>query len=61
MKSTNTEFTKNDLFLSACKKANVKPTTRQASKFRNRKGAAYKIVIAGYKNIHVPQNARLDG
>jgi hypothetical protein len=29
-------------FRAACKKAGVMPTARQASKYRNKKGAAYK-------------------
>ena len=31
----------NNEFQSACDKAGVKPTARQASKFRNKKGRAY--------------------
>ena len=31
----------NGSFKEACKKAEVEPTTRQASKFRNKTGAAY--------------------
>lgn len=31
-----------ELFQEACELARIKPTTRQASKFRNKKGAAYK-------------------
>lgn len=47
---TNTEFSKKDPeFLDACKKVatlpyyqEFKPSTRQASKWRNKKGIAYK-------------------
>ncbi len=38
----NEKFAKeNNEFQSACDKAGVKPTTRQASKFRNKQGRAY--------------------
>ena len=38
----NTKFAKEDsTFQSACDKAGVQPTARQASKWRNKKGAAY--------------------
>ena len=39
---TNKQFVTDGAFVSACDKAGVKPTSRQASKFRNGKGAAYK-------------------
>lgn len=40
---TNADFAATDLaFRAACEKVNVKPTKRQASKWRNRKGQAYK-------------------
>ena len=39
----NTEFAKSTKsFSRACTEANVQPTKRQASKWRNKKGAAYK-------------------
>lgn len=42
---TNRQFSKTDKnFLSACEKAGVEPTARQASKYRNKKGLAYKGV-----------------
>lgn len=42
-KPTNKLFAKEDAnFQRACDKAGVNPTARQASKFRNKKGAAYK-------------------
>jgi len=58
MKVTNTEFSKNNgEFLSACEKVtrlkgyqNFKPTPRQASKFRNEKGVAYKLINCLFKN-----------
>ena len=40
----NSEFAKkNDAFRKACKKAHVEPTARQASKFRNGRGIAFKF------------------
>ena len=40
---TNSEFAKNDTtFNAACDRANVKPTRRQASKFRAKTGKAYR-------------------
>lgn len=39
--ATNKEFTKNPLFISACERAKVKPTARQASKFRMKQGLAF--------------------
>ena len=38
----NEQFAKeNAEFQSACQKVDIKPTTRQASKFRNKRGKAY--------------------
>ena len=43
----NAEFAqKNEVFIEACNQAGVKPTTRMASKWRNKKGSAY-----GFKAI----------
>jgi len=40
--TTNATFAKNDgNFINACDKVGVKPTARQASKWRNKTGAAY--------------------
>lgn len=40
---TNKSFAKTDkVFIEACNRAGVQPTTRQASKYRNRRGLAYK-------------------
>jgi len=40
--TTNATFAKNDgNFINACSKAGVQPTTRQASKWRNKTGLAY--------------------
>ena len=50
----------NTLFFDCCKRANTKPTSRQASKFRLKKGAAYKIGVLGMKYIHIPIHARID-
>lgn len=41
-KTTNSDFAKNDQkFIKCCELAGVKPTARQASKFRNGKGVAF--------------------
>ncbi len=40
---TNKQFSQEDSkFLIACGQNNIEPTTRQASKWRNKKGSAYK-------------------
>ena len=41
---TNREMTKMDWFRKHCENANVKPTKRQASKYRNGKGRAFKAM-----------------
>ena len=42
---TNKEFAKsNKNFLETCEMANIKPTKRQASKFRRRMGKAFKEI-----------------
>jgi len=42
-KSTNKEFAETKDFQESCRRANgVNPTTRQASKYRNKKGSAWK-------------------
>ena len=39
---SNKDFAKSNVaFQAACAKANIAPTARQASKFRNKRGAAY--------------------
>ena len=44
-KTTNKRFSQNDpRFIACCADAGIKPTVRQASKFRNEKGKAYKQV-----------------
>jgi len=49
---TNAEFAKSDTgFQEACEKAGIKPTTRQAAKWRRKEGLAYKA-----KNITVLEN-----
>lgn len=40
---TNREFTEHEAFRKACIRARVEPTRRQASKFRNKKGLAFKV------------------
>jgi hypothetical protein len=43
-KQTNKEFaSKNEDFIRRCEAAKVKPTKRQASKFRMGKGSAFKL------------------
>lgn len=45
--TTNGEFAQKDTnFMSSCESAGVKATARQASKFRNKRGKAYRIKIA---------------
>lgn len=39
---TNREYAETDKFKAACKRAGVEPTPRQASKYRNGKGRAYR-------------------
>lgn len=40
---TNKKFVEVDkVFISACERAGIKPTSRQASKWRNKKGLAFK-------------------
>lgn len=40
---TNKEFSEQDeKFVKVCKDNNIEPTTRQASKWRNKKGSAWK-------------------
>ena len=47
---TNKFFAKHDTNLQeACILADTKPTKRQASKFKNQKGIAYKTVTPGVK------------
>jgi len=41
-KITNKQFTEDEHFKNCCIKAAIEPTIRQASKFRNKKGLAYK-------------------
>lgn len=43
---TNNEFRKDKIFRECCKKMDILPTARQASKFRNGKGLAIKAVVA---------------
>ena len=43
-RENNTNFAKNDQnFIKACEEAGVEANVRQASKFRNKKGKAYKV------------------
>ena len=45
MQITNAQFAKDINFLMKCTKANVLSTSRQASKFRMKKGIAYKVMV----------------
>jgi len=40
--SANKSILTNDVFLNACKLCNINPTSRQASKWNNKKGKAFK-------------------
>tara|TARA_R100001129_G_C5167780_1_gene203889 strand:- start:24 stop:206 length:183 start_codon:yes stop_codon:yes gene_type:complete len=51
-RATNKWFSQNDQqFFVCCAGAGIKPTARQASKFRNEKGKAYKQVGKGLKPL----------
>lgn len=41
-KITNKKFTEDTYFIACCENVSVSPTMRQASKFRNQKGSAYR-------------------
>ena len=41
---TNAKFANEKLFITACTMVGVPNTSRQASKFRNRKGLAFKVL-----------------
>jgi hypothetical protein len=57
---TNAEFSQKDnLFLKVCKMAGIKPTIRQAAKFRMGKGAAFKIVVCCQSDIHIPEPSKV--
>lgn len=43
MTMTNKEFSRSKDFIELCEKAKVKPTKRQASKFRMGKGSLFKL------------------
>ena len=44
---TNKEFAEKDkIFRDICKRVNIPPTTRQASKWRMKKGKAYKAEMS---------------
>lgn len=52
MKKRNKLFAvENEFFRICCSCANVEPTTRQASKFRNNKGMAFKHKGAGVRQM----------
>lgn len=43
---TNQEFADSDSsFISTCNRSDIKPTKRQASKWRMKKGSAYKSIL----------------
>ncbi len=43
-KQTNKEYMKNDQFIKDCKKVGIEPTSRQASKYKMKKGKVYKTL-----------------
>ena len=51
MQITNAQFAKDINFLMKCTKANVLSTSRQASKFRMKKGIAYKVMLGEAKSL----------
>ena len=51
----NKNTLKSKKFQELCKKAGVAPTTRQASKFNNRKGLAFKKEFFGHGNKKIPR------
>ena len=53
------EFSNLPEFRKACKKFNIKPTTRQASKFIRKTGYLYKTLIQKRKDVHLPEHARI--
>jgi hypothetical protein len=48
---TNKEYSKREDFIALCVAANVEPTTRQASKFRLKKGKAYNTAFQGRRIV----------
>ena len=48
---TNIEFTNDKLFIIACELGKVEPTVRQASKWKNHKGTAYKLRYEAMKEM----------
>jgi len=46
---SNKEYAKQERFIKLCELANVKPTPRQASKFRRKLGKVYKLHTQGYQ------------
>jgi len=42
----NAEFAKDKNFIDLCEAAGVKPTKRQASKYRSKRGAAYRHKVS---------------
>lgn len=60
MSKTNKEYAESENFLLHCGAADVKPTPRQASKFRRGKGAAYRISVLSDSSCHVPADQKYD-
>lgn len=56
---TNFEFSQTKTFITICNTANVKPTTRQASKYRRGTGAVYLITKKINQNVHIPNSAKI--
>ena len=53
---TNAKYKNENLFLIACANAGIPATTRQASKFRNGKGLAYKVNAGMVKVLKTKEN-----
>ena len=57
---TNAEFSQKDKpFMRACALVGIKMTSRQASKYRRKTGAVYKIVKLNDTTVHIPKEAQL--
>lgn len=55
MRAVHKEYIKERVFLKACKLANVEPTSRQASKFRRRKGVAFRYVKTAAREVSIEE------
>lgn len=57
---TNRDYAATLVFKSVCRKAGIKPTKRQASKFRMEKGYLFKATAKNVITPHLPKKARLE-